>query len=370
MRTKVAEQVLTIFLGVCEGLCKKQDSVHKPALARMLAEHRRHIFEWMRFFIDKGTLIKLVSCLILAIWVLDRDLKKAILASTSGVDTILAAWTQRGVGGRYEVVAQPPLCALLILFRDLVSDTDGADVLSELLIPSPPRLKKLVRTLIARVSDIADRCARGQVTTTFALEYLHDLLDVIRKLLHQQHIWIPLFKSGELLATLPSALLTIGGLHKDIRVWREVARCLRHLVTFCLTGGMGSVNPVHQVCTALSGGVLQVVYTCLINLPTSHPDFSFALLLLGDFAAYAVYTRVVEPFASAFQTMIAMPKIEQLLCLSQEFLFLSSTITANLSVVKSMYDPKVKQNIGGRFCDRTSVRDFSKDIPSNCLPNS
>ncbi|RXW14137.1 hypothetical protein EST38_g11721 [Candolleomyces aberdarensis] len=283
----------------------------------------------MRFLIHESSLIELISCLIVAILVLDSDLKEAILTSTSGVDTILAAWTQRGVGGRYEVVAQPPLCALLILFRDVVSHAHGADVLYDLLITSPPRLKKLVRTLIARVSDIADRYARGQVTTAFALEYLHDLLDIIRKLLHQQHIWTALFKSGELLSTLPSALLIIACGHTDVKVWTDVAGCLRHLVTFCFTGGMGSINPMHQVYTALSGGVLKVVYRCLVNLPPSHPDFSFVLLLLGDFAAYAVYTRVVERFTSAFQKMMAMPNVQTL---SEEVLQLTSTITANLSV--------------------------------------
>ncbi|KAJ2911581.1 hypothetical protein MD484_g8833, partial [Candolleomyces efflorescens] len=358
VHTKGAEIVLAIFLGVCEGLCKKKDSVRKSLVAHLLAQHRHHIFQWMRFFVDKGTLIEVVSCLILVISVLDRNLQEAILTSNSGVDTILAAWTQRGIGGRYEVVTEPPLCALLILFRDLVSHPGAAAVLSELLILSPLRLKKLIRALIVRVSDIRDRHVMGQVTPAFALEYIHDLLDLTRNLLHQQHISIPLFRSGELLAALPSTLLIIGGTRKGVQVWREIARCLNHLMTFCLTGGLGSINPIHQVRTVVNGGLLQVIYACLINFRPDDPTFTFVLVLLGDFAAYAVYTRVAEPFADAFTKMMAMKNIPQLLRRSGEFLALTSTITTNLSIVKSISESRV----GRGLCDSSSVRKFPNDI--------
>ncbi|RXW15699.1 hypothetical protein EST38_g10155 [Candolleomyces aberdarensis] len=363
---KVAMHVLAVIVAVCGGLGNNlgTESAALPA-TRLLANHIPHICQWAHFFVREGVYIGPTGSLILTLVVLHRELRDAIITSPFCVDLLLSMWMCKGADGRLVVVTACTLCPLLGLLQTLVDNEDGKTVLYDILGASKSKLKKLACVIVCRMENIADLHTRKHVSTSFAMLYMAQLLDLTLHLVEEQNHWAAFFKSDSFLSALPSALLSIARVEMEAnahpkasgtevesnaRIWEDIVACVRYIVTFCFTCGMGTISPLRQVSHALDGGALTLISKCLTNLPPSHPEFSYALKVYGDFLAYTVYERTMGSFIPANQVMTTA-LVKSLGEQSQEFQHMMCGLKATVSSALGVYNGVTGKRVGERVCD-------------------
>lgn len=352
--SKVPERVIELLASVCQGLTTPE---LKASAVGLFKTHHFAVFQWMQVLIQEGKLVGTSGRLMLAISSLHADLEKIVM--TLDVDLILGAWMRKDSDGRYEVVTDCDVCPLLNLLQKVSQHELGKIVLWEMLMLSPSKAKELARTTIARVRDIAERHSLSQLSSLSALTYLRILFDIIGRLLKEHaQFWEILFRSEDLLVALPRALLKITrSLASDVKGLEaeELEKCLDHIVACCLTRSMGTINPVHQICNALRGGTMTLLYQCLARLPNSHPIFSFALLALGDFCAYSMYSPVIPRLISAQTQSMPASMLQSLTRRSQESLGLISTIHGTVFIATALHKVDGGRRTGARICDNLEV---------------